>query len=151
MCARRKQNRNRKRKRKNSKIFFFYKDNTNLRSSVKIISLGLRYISSVSCCSSLCFYWITVSVSIERECRCSVYIIKSQLWGQTKAFCKETEDSASTLHPAEESCETINLINPMVSHLTVTSGLTCGTLLTSSKPQSDTRSGQGLNGCVGPC
>lgn len=39
----------------------------------------------------------------------------------------------------------------MVSHLTVTSGLTCGTLLTSSKPQSDTRSGQGLNGCVGPC
>lgn len=34
-------------------------------------------------------------------------------------------------------------------HLTVTSEVTCVSLLTSPKPHSDKRSGQGLNGCVG--
>lgn len=76
------------------------------------------------------------------------YILKEILlcmW-EIEALCEADYNVKSV----KKSCETKALINPMVSHLTVSRGLACGTSLTSPKPRSDTRSGQGLNGCVGP-
>lgn len=92
-----------------------------------------------------------VFVLRERDFSSSAKFLKSKLYVWNRGTLWRTLDSVSNLHPVKKSCETIPLINPMVSHLTVTSGPACGTPLTSPKPQYDTRSGKGLNGCVGPC